>query len=275
MDHTPDLAAYFDRIGYRGDPQPTLDTLRQLHVLHTEAIPFENLSPFLGEPVELDQPALEDKLIHRGRGGYCYEHNLLFSRMLQALGFEVAGLAARVRLNQPDHVQTPRTHMLLRVRLDEGDYLADVGFGGLTQTAPLKLVPDMEQATPHEPFRLLHADGLYTLQALVAGDWRTLYQFDLQEQQLPDYQLASWYLSHHPQSHFVTGLMLARTEPGLRHALHNNRYTLHHLGGASEKRELASVDELLDVLQTQFRIRLPEIPGMRDKLERLLATEPS
>ena len=127
-----DLARYFERIGFRGTPVPSLEVLRELHALHPEAIPFENLSPFLGEPVKLDVASLEEKLVRGARGGWCFEHNLLFSHMLLAIGFQVTRLAARVRWNVAADVTTARSHMLMLVRIAETDYVADVGFGGLT-----------------------------------------------------------------------------------------------------------------------------------------------
>src|SRR5262245_3255513 len=118
-----DLDAYFARIGYDGSREPTLRTLQRIHSLHPRVIAFENLSPFLGEPVRLDPDSLQDKLLRRGRGGWCFEQNLLLSHVLLELGFDVRRLAARVRWNVPPGVTGPRSHMLMRVRLPEGDYI--------------------------------------------------------------------------------------------------------------------------------------------------------
>src|SRR4051812_32745388 len=150
-----DLNAYFTRVGFSGVASPTLDTLRELHLRHTQSIPFENLNPLLGWPVQLDPVSLQQKLIQARRGGYCYEQNLLFKQALEAIGFRVTGLAARVVWNVTEGVVLPRTHMLLRIDLAGQPYIADVGFGGLTLTAPLLLEAGIEQPTPHESFRLI------------------------------------------------------------------------------------------------------------------------
>src|SRR6266581_4396740 len=86
-----DLDGYFRRISYTGERRATLDTLRAIHVRHPEAIAFENLNPLLKWPVRLDAPSLQQKLVRAGRGGYCFEQNLLLSHVLTGLGFKVAG----------------------------------------------------------------------------------------------------------------------------------------------------------------------------------------
>jgi N-hydroxyarylamine O-acetyltransferase len=175
----PDLGAYFARIGYAGDARPDLGTLRELHLRHPQAIAFENLSPLLAQPVPLDLAALQAKLVHARRGGWCFEHNLLFMAVLRELGFAVTGLAARVLWMQSPETVSPRSHMLLQVDIGGDSYIADVGFGGLSLTAPLQLVADLEQQTPHGSFRLERTTDGYRLWAQLPQGWRVLYQFDL------------------------------------------------------------------------------------------------
>jgi N-hydroxyarylamine O-acetyltransferase len=265
-----DFDAYFARIGYGGRFAPTLETLQQIHALHAAAIPFENLSAFLGEPIKLDLESLQEKLVSRERGGWCFEHNLLFRHVLRGIGFHVTALGARVRWNVPANVVTPRSHCLLRVKLDSGDYIADVGFGGQSLTAPLRLEPEVEQRTAHEPFRLRLAGDTYTLEAKLGDEWQALYVFDLQEQMQPDLEVSNWYLSHHPQSQFVTGVIAARAAADCRHALRNTRYAVHYPDGTTERRALTSVDEYLGLLTDTMQIRLPEGTGLEAKLAALL-----
>jgi len=264
-----ELDGYLRRIGYDGSRAPTLETLRALHLRHALAIPFENLDPFLRRPVRLDQTSLERKLVRDRRGGYCFEHNLLFKAALDALGFRVAGLAARVVWNLPDGVTLPRTHMLLRVEIEGQDYIADVGFGGQTLTGPIRLLAGVEQTTPHEPFRLLAAGDGFLMQALIGGDWKSLYRFELQEQLLPDYELANWYVSTHPESRFVNNLTVALPAADRRYALFNTEFAVHHLGGPSERRALAGAAEIRRVLQQVFGLSLPTDPEIEAALVRL------
>lgn len=264
-----DLDAYFRRIGYEGERTPTLETLHAIHVRHAVAIAFENLNPLLKQPVRLDLESLEQKMVRDGRGGYCYEQNLLFSHVLKALGFRVAGLKAAVLWNAPEDDIPPRTHMLLRVDLAEGPYIADVGFGGLTLTGPLRLQPDIEQATPHEPFRLLRAGEDFLMQAKLRGEWKPLYHFDLQEQVPRDYEIINWYYSSNPDSLFVSGLMVARAAADRRYALLNNELAVHRLNG-TERRSLRNAAEMRETLARDFRLTLPDAPELDAVLQRLI-----
>ncbi|TPK67479.1 arylamine N-acetyltransferase [Mesorhizobium sp. B2-4-15] len=253
-----DLDAYFARIGHAGSRDVSLDTLKTLHFLHPQAIPFENIDPFLGRPVRLDLAALQDKIVVGGRGGYCFEHNLLFMHALKALGFEVGGLAARVLWGQNEDAITARGHMLLRVQLAGKTYIADVGFGGLTLTAPLLLDHGTEQKTPHETFRIAEADDHFRLQAAIGGDWRSLYRFDLQPQYEVDYSVTNYFLSTNPTSHFLTSVMAARAAPDRRFALRGAKLSIHHIDGRSEQKDIATAAELADTLEGQLGIIIPD-----------------
>jgi N-hydroxyarylamine O-acetyltransferase len=266
-----ELDAYLRRIGHTGARTATLETLQALHLQHAQAIAFENLNPYLGLPVPLDAGSLERKLVAEGRGGYCFEQNLLFGDVLRSLGFRVRGLAARVLWNAAENVVSPRTHMLLHVELEAGPQLADVGFGGMSLTGPLRLEVGVEQATPHEPFRLLAEGAGFIMQARVRDNWKSLYWFDLHEELRPDYEVTNWYLANHPDSRFVRNLVAARPTPEGRYALLNHELAVHHLGSASERHVLESTAELRTVLEEYFLIRLPDAPGLDAALERALA----
>jgi N-hydroxyarylamine O-acetyltransferase len=267
-----DLDAYLRRIGHAGARAPTLETLRAVHFRHTEALPFENLDPFLRRPVRLDAESLQQKMVRDGRGGYCYEQNLLLMHALNALGFNAKGLAARVLWNAAVPNSTPpRTHMLLLLDVDGKPHIADAGFGVMTLTGPLRLEADIEQATPHEPYRLKRMGEEYLLEARMRGEWKPLYRFGLQEQPLPDIEIYSWYVSNHPESKFVTGLMVARAAADCRYTLLNNEFAAHRLQGASERRVLASAAELREALTGPLRVKLPEGAEVDAALARLVA----
>lgn len=266
-----DLDAYLDRIGYEGPRAPTLDVLRRLIASHARTIPFENLNPWLRWPVHLDVESIQRKLVADRRGGYCFEQNLLLDHALRSLGFRVTGLAARILWKTAPGAVTPRGHMLLLVSPDGDDAkcVADVGFGVMTPTAPLRLEPDIPQETPHEPFRVVRAGDGFTLQAQVRKVWRSLYRFDLQEQFLPDYEITNWYLSNHPASHFVTGLIAARPDDGRRYTLQGTELAVRHMDGRVDRHAIRTGASLRQTLERVFRLNLPASNALDDALERL------
>jgi N-hydroxyarylamine O-acetyltransferase len=266
-----DLDAYLARIGWSGPVAIDAATLGALAAHHGRAIAFENLNPFLGLPVELDVTTLERKMVQGRRGGYCYEQNGLFHTALKALGFDASGLIARVLWGYSGDAPTPRGHMVQRVEIEGESWIVDVGFGGLTLTGALRLVPDIEQPTTLEPFRLRRIEEEWRLEARIGGTWRPLYQFDLQRQHYPiDYVSANYRVATHPASQFVTGLMLARPMADRRFALLNRDFAIHHLNGPTEKRRLETPAEFIDVLETCFDLRAGDLP----RLERRLAELP-
>jgi arylamine N-acetyltransferase len=264
------LSDYLDRIGVADAMSPDLPTLRRIVAAHTRAIAFENLDPFTRREVRLDPDGLAAKLVHGRRGGWCFEQNLLLRGALDALGYATTGLAARVMWGRPaDAPLAPRGHMLLRVDLPEGPHLVDVGFGGLTLTGVLALEPEVAQDTPHEAFRLWPAGPGYVMQALVGDEWRPLYRFDLTEQLQVDYEVTNWYLGHHPASHFLSGIMVARPEPDRRFALSGTSLAVHHLGGPTERRSLATPAEIRRVLEETFLLDTAGLPDLETALARL------
>jgi N-hydroxyarylamine O-acetyltransferase len=266
------LDAYLDRIGFAGPAPATLETVHTIAQCHPAAIPFENLDPYLRRPVMLDAAALQRKLVHGGRGGWCFEHNLLLGTALCAIGFRPIGLGARVLWNAPSGVTGPRSHMVLLLEFAGQRYIVDAGFGGLTLTAPLRLEPGVEQPTPHERFRLQPLEHDLVVEAEVQGAWRALYRFDLQAQRLADYEVSNWFLGHHPQSIFLRGLMAARAIRGRRYALRDGELTTHHTGGPSEQRLLASGRELRAALDELFGIDVPRGADVDAALEQMVTT---
>lgn len=267
-----DLDAYLDRIGFQGPRRPTLDTLEAVHALHPAAIPFENLNPLLGWPVALDIESIQSKLVTGGRGGWCFEHNTLFRHALEALGFNVTSLGARVIWNVlPGTPVGPRSHMVLRVDLNGLPYLADVGFGGNVLTAPLRLEPHTAQSTPHEPHRLTPLENGFALEASIGAEWNPFYRFTLEPQFPSDYEVSNWYLCHHPSSFFRHTLMAARAMPEARYALRNNGLAIHR-NGQTEKRTFSDATALRSCLQTDFGLNLPDSPELDAALERVVQT---
>lgn len=264
------LSDYFSRIGYRGGPRADLSTLREIHRLHPRAIPFENIDPFLGRTNVLEVERIVEKLVRSGRGGWCFEHNLLFKSALDQLGFETFLLAGRVILNQPVGSILPRHHMILGVKHAGDVYIADVGFGGLTLTAPVLLKAGVEQTTPHEAVRVSAREKDFIMEVDLGGQWVGLYSFDLREEVLPDFETANFYLSKCPDSIFRKGLVAARTGDGYRLTLRGDRVTRRSLGHPPVVRQVTESNELASILTSEFGLSLTadELQAVQTQLAR-------
>ena len=160
---SPFLTDYFARIGWAQPTRVDIETLRALHLHHNCAIPFENIDVVLPREIHLEDQCLVDKLVTARRGGYCFEQNGLFERVLREVGFTVRSVLGRVVLASPPQMP-PRTHRLLLVELNGERWIADVGFGGQTLTAPIRLLANEEQGTPHGMYRLLSEGNDWVLQ---------------------------------------------------------------------------------------------------------------
>ena len=261
-----DLSAYFDRIGYHGNAEPNLGTLRALTELHPAAIPFEAIDVLLDRGIDISPEAVDAKLIERRRGGYCYEQNGLFARVLRAIGFDVESLASHVRwVSEPGTALPPLTHRVLRVTIDGTPWLADVGFGSCVPTAPLRMDVSDPQPTQHETFRFARMGPQWLLQALVEDEWRPVYSIAAEPWLENQYEMANWYTSSHPTSHFRHRLIVTRTTPEARHILADGRLTIRRPDGTSDKRYL-DAGQIMAALAEIFL--LPVEPEWRALAER-------
>jgi arylamine N-acetyltransferase len=266
-----DVAAYFDRIGYHGPADATVETVRALVAAHNRSIPFENLDPLLGIPVaDLSAAALTDKLVHRRRGGYCYEHNGLMGYVLNQLGFGVERLAGRVVWLNPDGPLPAQTHHVLSVTVPDvdGPLLVDVGFGGQTLTSPIRLVAGPVQETRHEPYRITERGDGYQLEAQVRGEWQPLYMFTTRPQPRIDLEVGSWYVSTHPDSFFVTGLTVALVTDEARYNMRGRNLAIHR-AGESEKIRFDTAADVLDALTDRFGINIADLGDVADVEKRI------
>ncbi len=210
-----DLDAYLHRIGISGRP-----SLAELHRAHVTSIPFENLDPHRGVPVSLQPEALERKLVAGGRGGYCFEHNLLLAAATRALGAEVELLLARVRVGRPAGTPRPRTHLVLRVRCQGAVWLADVGFGNGTLLEPIPFGPGDVHEQAGWQVRVVQDGSEHVLQNAGEAGWADLYGFIPEPVPEIDVETSNWFTSTHPRSPFVRGLMIAAQRPdGSRESL--------------------------------------------------------
>lgn len=254
-----DQAAWLARIGYGGSREPTLDTLQRLIAAHSSAIAYESIDVLLDRPPKLDLASLQAKMVMGGRGGYCFEQNMLFRAGLISMGYKVTSLQARVVRGLEIDAARPMLHMVLRVDLSPGSFLADVGFGNLAPTAALLLEADLEQNTPHETMRFVAMGDELTLQSRLGGEWQHIYRVVMLPRFDAEYEICNWFTGTHPQSPYLNNLIAARPGPDrTRLTLFNARFNTRHACGRVERRTLDGESEYRRVLTNAFGIVLSD-----------------
>lgn len=254
-----DFDAYLSRVNYSGPVAPTLELLNTLTFLHATSIPFENLDILRGQAISLEPEALVDKLIRRRRGGYGLEQNSLFLFVLQTLGFDVRPLSARARLQYARSITPPRTHLVLDVKHGSNHYIADVGAGGASLTAALRLELSVEQPTPHDVRRFVFQEGRYFHQIRYGQQWNDVCEFTLEEMPLVDREVGNWYASAHPKSPLKNRLMVAMARADSRRAtIVDDEFGERLADGSSRHLRLKSQSDLLRVLRECFGLDFPD-----------------
>lgn len=253
-----DLQSYLERIEYsEKETKPAYEVLEALHFAHATHIPFENLDILLKRPIRLDIESLQNKLVKNQRGGYCFEHNLLFSAVLQNLGFSVTQLGARVRYRSHSNRIPSRTHMLLLVDIEGEKWIADVGFGAEGLLTPIPFINQKESNQYIWTYRLINEDGKWMLQSFRDGSWWDLYEFTLEPQYQIDYEMASYYVSTYPESPFVRNLTVQQTLPNARKMLRNHNLVIDD-GKDLATQPISDDVQLLKVLDETFGLHFPE-----------------
>ncbi|MDH4560089.1 arylamine N-acetyltransferase [Pseudomonas sp. BN411] len=266
--------AYLRHLDTPAPQRPDLASLDRLIAAHQQRVAFENVDVLLDRPIHIDADAVFAKVVERGRGGYCYELNNLFGRLLLALGYQVETLGGRVRWGLPlDAPQTMLSHLMLRVLLPEGPHLADVGFGSAT---PWRAVP-LEGPMPDDlPYRLSpQVDGTGEVQLenfRAETGWAACYRFGPEVNAWVDCIPRNWYTSTHPDSVFRKMLMTACSDGEWRLTLANGTFNRRHRDGRLESRKIEDAAELVEVLKHDFLLNLTddEIEPLRMRLEGLL-----
>jgi N-hydroxyarylamine O-acetyltransferase len=269
-----DLQAYFDRVGFEGAARPDAATLIALHRAHLLAIAYENLDVQFGRALTIAPAEAFEKIVTRGRGGWCYEMNGLFGAVLEAIGFRVTRLAGAVRRDLQGEAMVGN-HLVLKIDLDE-PWIADVGFGD----GALEPFPLCEGA--------IRAGGFdYRLERLDDRWWRFhnhafggAANFDFTEQAADPERLSAQcqWLQSSPESPFLLNATAQRHRPGEILILRGR--TLRHVRPEGyDERLIGSVDEYAEILARDFNLNVPEAatlwPRIVARHEALFAAEPA
>lgn len=247
-----DVGAYLRRIDYRGPLDPTSETLSGLHRAHLLAVPFENLDIFLGRPIILDEERIYEKIVGGRRGGFCYELNGLFARLLRELGFVVELLAAEVSDGEGNW-GIAFDHIALRVKLNP-DRLADVGFGD-SFIEPLLLEGTGAQTQERGCYNIISRGQYKIYQMLDNGSWRDQYRFTLEPHALIDFSGGCEYHQTSPASGMTKRRVCSRATPEGRITLSDMKW-ITTKNGEREMHLLSDDAEYWAILWKYFKIRL-------------------
>ncbi|MXP26838.1 arylamine N-acetyltransferase [Altererythrobacter indicus] len=266
------LSDYLERIGCKALPEANPAGLAQLQLDHRLAIPFENFDVMLGRRISIDSDAVFDKLVYRGRGGYCFEQNRLFSDMLSAIGLPNRPLLARVMLGSIDGTLPARSHVCLLVNLGGEHWIADAGFGG-SYVPPLPLKDGAQCSTGDGAMhRLRHVGVLGTLvgewvlerrgphestdgRTQSHLDWQKQYVFDLAEVAPADLEQGSHWAATVPGGRFSTVHVASRALADGFITLSDKDLKIYR-NGQSEKRSLSDREAYQRALNDVLRIPL-------------------
>ncbi len=248
-----DLDAYLGRIRLSATLGVNEDRLEALHRAQVYTIPFENFDILLGRGIALEPEALVDKLVHHRRGGYCFELNALLRLALEASGFEVRRLLARVHMGRGP---SARTHQLGLVTLGSREWIVDVGFGRGSLRAPMPFELGRESLQDGVPYRIIDAAKWgFMLQSQEEGEWQDLYSFELATVTDADIACGNHYTSTHPESFFTQLKTASLAKPDGRVSLLD--FSLQTVSaGHSETQQLAPDESFLAALETHFGIEL-------------------
>ena len=246
-----EIEAYLKRIGYSGAREPSVETLRLLHLAHLLTVPFENLDIPLGRPIVLSLPSFYDKIVRRRRGGFCYELNGLFGWLLKEFGFAVRILSARVFNGARPGPEFD--HLVLLIEMDE-PLIADVGFGD-SFLEPLRLDIDEPQVQYGSAYRLTGSDSERIIQRRRESVWEPIYVFSLTPRRLFEFKSMCQYHQTSPESIFTRKKLCSLARPEGRITLSNNQLVM-TAGGRREEREVSGEEEHRILLKTRFGIDL-------------------
>ena len=248
-----DQDAYLRRISYDGTTDPTVNTLKALHHAQLYTIPFENFDIQLGRGVNLNPETIFEKLVHRKRGGYCFELNGIFLMALKSMGFDVRALLGRVHVTG---TPTGRGHQVELITIEGRQWIADVGFGADTPRGPIPL--ELNHPTNHDgqTVRLIKDDNFgFILQSSKEGEWIDIYSFDLGYVCPADIDYGNHFTSTHPSSLFVFARVAMLPVKNGAITLFDN--TLKKRVGETEiAQELEEGHPYLDALKNHFGIEL-------------------
>ncbi len=246
---------YLERIGLDCETSHTFDFLSRLQLAHVTTVPYENLDIIEGIPLELSPDALYNKVVERHRGGYCFELNALFAKLLRSLGFSVRDYLGRY-LKGEEGIPL-RRHRIIGVSLDGMEYILDVGLGQAGPRTPLRLEEGVLQEQFGESYRFERDKELgWLLMQLSHGEWIRLYSFTDEHQYEIDFIEPSFYCERHPTSPFNKKAIVALKTLDGRKTLNDREFKIFSDFELTHTEESVTDARFVEILVNEFGITL-------------------
>lgn len=250
-----EISRYLNRIKLQNCGN-TLEDLKLLQQKHIQNIAFENLDVVVGREIKLDYNHLFKKIVSSGRGGYCFELNILYSHLLKSLGFSIKPVLGRVWLRNPERMP-PRNHLAFLVKLKDETFITDVGFGGLTTRIPLNINNVSEVNDSDGLVRILpFDDNQYMVQRMTEKGWANQYSFEEIDISKEDIHISNYYMSTNPNSHFFNDSFIGKFTENGRIGLFNNQMSTRSGIEVIDRKHIAYGSEWVDILKQQFDLEL-------------------
>lgn len=247
---------YLERIGFMfHDGENLKEQFIRLHRNHSLAVPFEDLNSFCKLPVSLQLDDIFDKVIHKRRGGYCFELNYLFQYLLNDLGNETYSIFCRPFSGEG--VKLPLTHRMTAVLFSGELWLADVGLGGNGWVEPLRFQINEEQVQFGRTYRIVKDPYMgYVVELKQKGQFIPAVAFQLQAAEESDFEMSNYYTSSYSGSPFVNRMMCTIPTPDGRYTIRDDSFKIERNGTLEETR--LETDTFQSILQQYFCLELPE-----------------
>ena len=257
----PDVGRYLQRLGMDAAPAADLEGLNALIWAHQTHVPFEDLNTsLLGRPVSLEIPALYQKVVEERRGGYCFELNALFTRLLQDLGFDAWQVFCRV-VRGRDFLP-PCLHEGIAVSIQDKMYFCDTGFGGPMPGGALLIEDGWTGEIRGEVFRIDRFDEhWWTVSRRTSGGaWEKVLQFNTFPQIPQEFLTMNFKCANDPESLFVSQVLVnLRTEDGAL-SITGDQFTRRQ-GGEVSTQTLEDAAALERALKQWFGMDMPVSTG--------------
>lgn len=249
------IQTYLDALNLQTTIQG-LEQLQEFVTNHLALFSFSSINAMQGKYLSLELNDVIERLVIQRQGGYCFEHNKLAFYGLQALGYEVVPLLARVKLN--GRQDNPRTHRTTLVRWSDKTYLIDVGFGAKCPQAPIDVTYTDQLTLGYHHYHITRDADEITL-SLAGEDPITLYSADFSFVTEQDFEVGHFYSHQHPKAAFVNNVVLSRHADAMTYAILNGMYRkTNHLTGESKELEISSHEHLIEILRAHFLVQFED-----------------